>query len=87
MERQNSSLQRRIDEHEQQVVVLQQEKADLEMALSQSAIDRQKVKHRYNAKVAAETEKISHELERKLERDRQILKVCVYKSFPLLHCL
>lgn len=74
LERQNSSLQRRYDEQEQQINLLQQEKADLEMALSQSAIDRQKVKHRYNAKVQMETEKISHELEKKLERDRQVLR-------------
>ena len=69
-----SSVQRRCEEQENQIRILRQEKADLEMALSQSAIDKQKVKHRYNAKVAIETEKISHELEKKLERDRQQLR-------------
>lgn len=77
MERQNSTLQRRYEEQEQQISILRQEKADLEMALSQNAIDRQKVRHRYNAKVAVEKEKISHEFEKKLERDREALRVCI----------
>ncbi|XP_026276459.1 kinesin-like protein KIF23 [Frankliniella occidentalis] len=74
VERQNSTLQRRFEEQEHKISILQQEKADLEMALSQSAIDKQKVKSRYNAKVAMETEKISHVLEKKLEKDRQQLQ-------------
>lgn len=74
MERQHSTLQRRYDEQEQQINILRQEKADLEMALSQRAIDRQKVKERYNAKVAVEKEKISYEYEKKLERDREALR-------------
>lgn len=72
-ERHSASLNRRCEEQEQQIGVLQQEKADLEMALSQSAIDRQKVKYRYNAKVAAETEKISHEIKKKSEKEKQAL--------------
>ena len=85
MERHVSTSQRRIDEQENQIALLRQEKADLEMALSQSAIDKQKVKHRYNAKVAMETEKLSQELEKKLERDRQHLRVscCTFSLFWL----
>ncbi|KAK3913580.1 Kinesin-like protein KIF23 [Frankliniella fusca] len=71
---QNSTLQRRCEEQEQRISILQQEKADLEMALSQSAIDRQKVKTKYNAKVQLEKEKKCQELERKLEKRSQMLR-------------
>lgn len=75
VERQNSTFQRRFEEQEHQINILRQEKADLELALSQSAIDRQKVKHRYNTKLAIETEKTSHDVEKKLQRERQLLRV------------
>lgn len=85
MERQLSTVQRRFDDQENQLCILRQEKADLEMALSQSALDKQKVKHRYNAKVALETEKLSQELEKKLERDRQLLRVSLAMWLCIFH--
>lgn len=43
--------------------------------MNQRAIDKQKVKEKYNNKIQAETDKMSKELESKLRRQREILQV------------
>lgn len=52
------------------------------MLLNQRAIDKQRVKEKYNSKIQAETDKMSKELESKLRRQRELLQVycinCTY---------
>lgn len=52
------------------------------MLLNQRAIDKQRVKEKYNNKIQAETDKMSKELESKLRRQRELLQVyCINRTY------
>ncbi|XP_060828110.1 kinesin-like protein KIF23 [Bombus pascuorum] len=57
--------------------IIRHMKQDLQnksMLLNQRAIDKQRVKEKYNSKIQAETDKMSKELESKLRRQRELLQ-------------